>query len=59
MIKINENKKLSQNRKRRIEPRIKIDGQMKFLLNKVKTERKKENKNVDKIKELDMELVKN
>ena len=41
---INENKKLSRNRKRRIERRIKIDDKLKTLLNKIKTEKKKKNK---------------
>ena len=54
---INENKKLSRNRKRRIERRIKIDEKMKSLLNKIKTEKKKKNKTFDKIKELEIELV--
>ena len=49
MMTINENKKL---------PRIiKMDDKMKSLLNKIKTERK--NKKVDKIKELEIESVKN
>ena len=37
---INENKKLSRNRKRRIEGRIKIDDKLKTLINKFKTEKK-------------------
>ena len=37
----NENKKLSRNRKRKIERRIKIDDKMKSLLNKIKSEKKK------------------
>ena len=53
---INENKKLSRNRKRRIE-RIKIGDKLKTLSNKTKTEKKKKYKNIDKIKELEMELV--
>ena len=55
---INENKMLSRNRKRRIERRIKIDDKLKTLLSKIKTEKKKKNKNVDKIKELETEFVK-
>ena len=55
---INENKKLSRNRKRRIERRNKIDDKLKTLLNKIKTEKKKKNRNIDKIKELKIELVK-
>ena len=41
MIMNNENKKLSRNRKRRIERRIKIDDKMKSLLIKNKSEKKK------------------
>ena len=41
MINENENKKLSQERKRRIEWRNKIDDNMKKLINKIDTERKK------------------
>ena len=37
----NENKKLSRNRKRRIEQKNKIDDNMKLLLNKIKSEKKK------------------
>ena len=55
---IYENKKLSRNRKRNIEQRIKTDEKMKSLLNKINTEKKKKNKNFDKVKELEMELVK-
>ena len=54
---INENKKLSRNRKRRIERRIKIDDKLKTLLNKIKTGKKKKNKKIIKIKELEIELV--
>ena len=39
----NDNEKLSRNRKRRIEQKIKIDDNMKILLNKIKTEKKKKN----------------
>ena len=53
---INENKKLSKNRKRRIERRIKIDEKMKSFPNKIKT--KKKIKNFDKNKELEIVLVK-
>ena len=38
---INENKKLSRNRKRKIERRIKIDDKLKTLLNENKTQNKK------------------
>ena len=52
----NENKKLSRNIKTRIEAKIKIDGNMKLILNKIKTEQKRK-KHLDKIKELKIELV--
>ena len=51
----NENKKLSRNRKRRIVRRNKINDDMKLLLNKYKSEKK--NKNFDKIKQLEILLV--
>ena len=54
---INKNKKLSRNRKRRIDRRDKIDNDMKILLNKIKSEKKNKNKNVDKNKELEILLV--
>ena len=57
MMTINENKKLSGNRKRRIERRIKIDDKLKTLLNEIKSQKKKK-KNIDKIKELEIELLK-
>ena len=57
MIIDNENKKLSRNRKKRIERRNKINDDMKLLLNKIKTEREKKNKNLDKIKQLEILLV--
>ena len=41
MIMNNENKKLSRKRKRRNEGRRKIDDNMKLLINKIKTEKKK------------------
>ena len=58
MIMKNENNKLSRNRKKRIERRHKIDNNMKLLLKKIKTEKKKKNKNFDKIKQLETLLVK-
>ena len=58
MIMNNENKKLSRNRNRRIEGNFKMDGNIKLLLNKYKTEKKEKNKNIDEIKELEIELVK-
>ena len=57
MIMNNENKKLSRNRKRRIERKIGMSCDMKLLLNKIKTEEKKKNKNLDKIKQLEILLV--
>ena len=57
MIINNENKKLSRNTKRRIERKSKIDNNMKLLINKIKTEKKKKNKNLDKIKQLEILLV--
>ena len=53
----NENKKLSRNRKRRIDRKNKLNADMKILLNKIKSEKKKKNKNLDKIKELEILLV--
>ena len=54
---INENKKLSRNRKRRIERKNKLNDDMKLLLNKIKSEKKKKNKNLEKIKQLQILLV--
>ena len=53
----NENKKLSRNRKRRIDRKNKIDENMKFLLNKIKSEKRKRIKNLDKIKRLEILLI--
>ena len=57
MIINNETKKLSRNRKRRIERKNKINNDMKILLNKIKSEKKKRNKNFDRIKQLEILLV--
>ena len=57
MIINNETKKLSRNRKRRIDRRNKINNEMKLLLNKIKSEKKKKNKDFDKIKQLEILLV--
>ena len=57
MIINNENKKLSRNRKRRIERKSKIDNNMKIFLNKIKTGKGKRNKKLDKIKQLEILLV--
>ena len=53
----NENIKLSRNRKRRIEGKIKLDSNMKLLLNRIKTEKEKKIKKFHKMKELEIELV--
>ena len=53
----NKNKKLSGIRKKRIDRRNKTNDGMKLLLNKIKSERKKKNKNIDKIKQLEILLV--
>ena len=53
----NENKKLSRNRKRRIERKNKLNDDMKILINKIKSEKKKKNKDFDKIKQLEILLV--
>ena len=55
---INEKKKLSRNRKRRILRNIKIDEKMKSYSNKIKTEKKKKNKINEKFKNLEIEVVK-
>ena len=57
MIINNETKKLSRNRKRRTERKSKISSDMKLLLNKIKSEKKKKKKNFDKIKNLEILLV--
>ena len=51
----NKNKKLSRNRKRRIYRKNKMNDDMKILLSKIKSEKKK--KNFDKIKRLEILLV--
>ena len=55
MITNNENKKLSRNTKRRIERKNKIKDNNKLLLNKIKSEKK--NKDLDKVKQLEILLV--
>ena len=57
MIINNEKKKLSRNRKRRIKRKSKMNDDMKLLLNKIKSEKKTKNKNLDKIKQLEILLV--
>ena len=54
----NETKKMSRNRKRRIARKLNISSDMKLLLNKIKSEKKKKNRDLDKIKELEIRLVK-
>ena len=51
----NENKILSRNRKRRTDRKNKLNDDVKFLLNKIKSEKKK--KNSDKVKQLEILLV--
>ena len=58
MIKNEDNKKISRNKKRTIERKIKLDDNMKSLFEKIKSEKKKKIKNIDKIKELKIVLVK-
>ena len=53
----NEKKELSHNRKRRIEQRIKVDDKINFFFEKISLKKMK-NKNDDKIKQLEIELVK-
>ena len=57
MIMDNENIKLSRNRRKRIERRNKTSDDMKLLLNKIKSEKKKKYKNFNKIKQLEKILV--
>ena len=57
MIINNETKNLSRNRKKRIERKNKISDDMKLLLNKIESEKKKKYKNLDKIKQLEILLV--
>ena len=57
MIMNNENKKLSRKRKRGIKGKRKIDDNMKLILNKIKTEKKKKKKNLEKIEQLEILLV--
>ena len=48
-----ENKNLSRNRKRRIQRRRKIDDNMKLILKRIKSEKRKRNKNLDTFKQLE------
>ena len=49
MIMDNEKKNLSRNRRRRIERKNKMNADMKFLLNKIKKEKRRKNKNFNKL----------
>ena len=49
MIAINENKKISRNTNRKIDRRNKIIDDMKLLLNNIKSEKKKNIKNLIKL----------
>ena len=53
----NENKRLSRNRKRRIERKSKMDDNIRLLLFKIKTEKRKRKKDFKKIKQLELLLV--
>ena len=57
MIMNNENKKLSRNRKKRIQRRNKMNDDLKLLINKIKSEKKKKYKIFDKIRQLEFLLV--
>ena len=57
MIIYNENKKSSRNRKKRTQRKNRTDDNMKLLFNKIKLEKKNKNKNLDKIKQLEILLV--
>ena len=57
MIINNETKILSRNRKRRIVRKLNMSNDMKSILNKIKSEKKKKNKNFNKIKQLEILLV--
>ena len=59
MIMNNENKKLSRDRRRRIDRRNKTNDDMKLILKIIKTEKKKKNKSLDEIKQLEILLVRN
>ena len=54
----NENEELSRNMKRRIKQKNERDDKTKSLINEIKSEKKKKTKNIDKIKNLKIELVK-
>ena len=58
MIIDNENETLSRSRIRRIDHRNKINIDMKLLLDKIKSEKKTINKDINKIKQLEILLVK-
>ena len=58
MIMNNENKKLSRNREKRIDRKIKMDDKIKLLFKKIYSGNKRKIKNIDKMKHLEIELVK-
>ena len=58
MIMDNENKKLSRNTKKRIRRRLQMNDDKKLILNKIKTEKKRKMKILDKTKQLEIVLVK-
>ena len=57
MIINNETKNLSRNRRRRNERKKRMSNDMKLLLNKIKSEKRKKIRNYDKIKQLEKILV--
>ena len=57
MIMNNQSKNISRNRKRRIVRNINMNDNMKSILNKIKSEKKKKITNSDKIKQLEILLV--
>ena len=54
----NENKSLSGNKKRRDRREENLSKELNIFLNKIKTEKKKKNRNDDKNKQSEIELVK-
>ena len=53
----NANKKLSRSKKRRNERGDRMNDDMKLFLKKIKSEMRKRNKNLDKIKQIEIPLV--
>ena len=56
-MKINENKMLSRKRKRRIERRNRMNDDINIILNRIKTEKERIYGNDEKIKQLEILLV--